>query len=189
MPIVVFMQLIYGTYGFNASSQLIANIILAIALSFLLGFCQWQILETFIMNAKQWMWTSFVGGSVGLSAALLKNYAATNWETSGVSMWLLNGIIIGIALGIAQYFFLRHLVKFSGIWILANVLGWSIGLEWGWSVFSTNTSSILFDSIVGYFFYFAVSVFCFAITYTGITGVLLFFLLQFHSKKLQTSAA
>jgi hypothetical protein len=134
------------------------------------------------MNAKQWMWASFTGLSIGLSIVLLENYFAANWNTSEISVWLLDGVIIGVTLGIAQWFFLRQHVKFSGAWILANILGWSIGLEWGRSVWSMTDT-------LGFLLYFALSVFCFAITYSGITGVLLVFLLHFPSKNSQMPAA
>ena len=183
-PVVVLMQLIYGTYGFDTSHQMTANIILAAVLSFLFGFCQCQILQPYFMNAKQWMWASFSGLSIGLSLILLENYFATNWKTSEVSIWLLSGVIIGTTLGVAQWLFLRQHVKFSGAWILANILGWSMGLEWGWSIWSANQTDNA--SFIVIFFS---SVFCFAITYSGITGVLLALFLHFLTKNSQTPAA
>ena len=188
MPVAMFIYGINNTdQGYhNLKNQILVNVLLTTVISFIFGFFQWQILKPHITTSKKWLWTSFIGLSLGLFIALTENYSATDWEVIETNPLLLTAVTIGSTLGIVQWLSLRQHVKWASIWILTNILGWSIGLGWSWIFLPTNANDdVGFLSLALFLTY----VFVTAITYSTFTGISLVWLLNHRSKGSQTTAA
>ncbi len=160
------------------------RILIAGFLSFPFGNLQWFVLQKYIVDLKRWIWAGFIGLVVGVVIIEGGNYLFSDWKTSEIMLNLITGAIIGITLGTAQWFILRQHVKFSSLWVLANILGLSLGTAWGWPYFSNNPT----DDI-GILYYFVVFVFRLMITHSVITGILLIWPFNYPSKNLQKTAA
>ncbi len=100
-----------------------------------IGLAQWLVLRQQFSQAWWWVLASIV--SWGLLAA--SGIGALGWvapRTTYIPLRLvygiLNGIIIGAFLGVAQWFVLNKQVKIGWQWVLVSTIGWAIGLTLGW---------------------------------------------------------
>lgn len=55
--------------------------------------------------------------------------------------WPIMGAGIGLGIGLAQWFALRQVMARSQLWILSNILGWSVGPTVYWLIFQTSLTS------------------------------------------------
>jgi hypothetical protein len=104
--------------GWTLSAFLAPNIGPVIA-GFAIGILQWVILQNYISNAWRWSIATGVGWAIGLAIILF---------TIPQELGLLYGAILGLTVGIAQWFILRQDVQRSGWWIAISVIGWTAGL-------------------------------------------------------------
>lgn len=87
--------------------------------------------------AVGWMLASIVSwGLIGAS-----NFGAVGWMAPRtlrleprIIFGLLNGLQVGVLLGIGQWFVLRAHLRKASLWILLSVGAWTIGLPIGWAV-------------------------------------------------------
>ena len=92
-----------------------------------------------------WLLASMLG--MGLGWAL-------GWRLSFVmpgilATWVI-GIITGVCLGAAQALVLRPLIGSSGLWILANALGWPVGFFLGAQLASVwGLTEFAFGAVIG----------------------------------------
>lgn len=92
-----------------------------------LGIAQWFFLRQSAFIAKSWIVASILGLSAGKAVADFLAQIAPAPLSGG-----LGGLVIGVALGFAQWFVLRRQAVKSGWWLLANAIAWGIG----WSIIS-----------------------------------------------------
>ena len=83
-----------------------------------LGILQWLVLRDRINNAWHWILGSTLGWTLG---------SVTVMTLIPDGMDFLNGAIIGITLGTAQWLVLRNEVQWAGWWIVINVIAWTTG--------------------------------------------------------------
>ncbi len=84
-----------------------------------IGVMQWFVLQHRIRNAWQWILATVLGWSFG--AVLIFLFFQDD-------MGFLAGLIIGITLGVAQWFILRQQVHLSTWWIVINVVAWTTAM-------------------------------------------------------------
>jgi hypothetical protein len=100
-----------------------------------IGLAQWLVLRQQFSQAWWWVLASIV--SWGLLAAT--DIGALGWvapKTTYIPLRLVygivDGIIIGALLGVAQWFVLNKQVKIGWQWVLVSSTSWAIGLALGW---------------------------------------------------------
>ncbi len=90
-----------------------------VADGFAIGILQWVILDRRIRRSWRWILASAIGWSGGWVIVLAK--IPPGWG-------FIEGLIVGAALGIAQWIVLREELYWAGWWIPINVIAWSTGL-------------------------------------------------------------
>ena len=96
-----------------------------IGVGVVVGIGQWLVLRQRIHQAGLVGMASTVGWAVGW--ALIVTGVVISPE-AGVIASLVAGTVLGVMLGIAQWLVLRRMVHYAGWWVLANAIGWAIGL-------------------------------------------------------------
>ena len=84
-----------------------------------IGIFQWMILINRLELAWRWMIATVIGWSLGW----VINLVAVPEE-----FYFLNGISLGIATGLAQFFVLRGETQLSAWWIIVTAVGWMSGI-------------------------------------------------------------
>ena len=140
-----------------------------------IAFSQALVLRQHLAIAWWWILVSiFSWGLIGGSGM-----GAIGWVAPGtllseprIIFGVLNGTIVGAMLGLGQWLVLRQQVKKAWTWILANVVGWAIGLPIGWTVggILRQTTRLFFSELIGLTLAWVVV--------AGITGVALVVLLR-----------
>ncbi len=86
------------------------------------GFLQWLVLRRQVARAGRWvLWTA-----VGLGAV----HAFGDALPDPVSL-LTIGLVGGLALGVAQWFMLRHIFDKAWLWPITTAVSWAVGINIG----------------------------------------------------------
>ena len=96
-----------------------------IGVGVVVGIGQWLVLRQRIHQAGWWVWASTVGWAVGW--ALIVTGVVISPEARSYRL-ACGWSCVGVMLGIAQWLVLRRMVHYAGWWVLANAIGWAIGL-------------------------------------------------------------
>ncbi len=117
----------YDFYGADTSWRIGSFVILAVPTIFgalLLGSSQNQVISRQIRTGNRWIRLT----TVGWSAALLAVLALRIFGLADESLVLAGlALVPGVGLGACQWLVIRDSVRRAGWWILANLLGWSLG--------------------------------------------------------------
>ncbi len=101
----------------------LARVLVPLISGLLLGLAQWLVLRPYVARAYQWIFHHASGWVVGYGLGLL-----VVQFLSGTSLGMLLGFIsFGVILALFQYPILQREVPRLGLWILGNVLGWTLG--------------------------------------------------------------
>jgi hypothetical protein len=84
-----------------------------------IGAFQWLVLQGRIARAWRWLLATTLGWVAG---ALLAFY------TVPTGLEAMNGVVVGLAAGLAQWLMLRGEVRWAGWWIPFSIMGWVTGL-------------------------------------------------------------
>jgi hypothetical protein len=103
-----------------------------VASGVLVGLFQWLVLQGHISRPWRWTAATFLGWTAGY---ILMFFAVPQ----GFEM--LNGVVIGLTTGIAQWMILRDEVHWAGWWIIFSIIGWVTGLTLLPGVMLTGTIS------------------------------------------------
>lgn len=152
-----------------------SKIIVLIAMMFaglvegaVLGYFQWKVLVTKFpkMSQKEWLFFTILVGVLGWFLGMLPslflipessyesgangsiNYSSPFiYAILSISM----GLILGAIFGLFQWFSLRKYAVNAYQWIIANALGWGLGLGWIYIFASIpdEKSTLLFNIIMG----------------------------------------
>ncbi|GJM41485.1 MAG: hypothetical protein DHS20C20_17670 [Ardenticatenaceae bacterium] len=100
----------------------------------ILGILQWLLLRRYFSIAwYEWLIATTIGYGLGLYAfiwaALRDYYIVFNPPGTPVLEWdpLLGGALLGLALGCCQAIVWRPKLTHIFVWVVVNVLGWSLG--------------------------------------------------------------
>ena len=131
----------------------------------LIGGFQWGFVLRSLSFIKPWGW--IIATAMGYSLGVGLGTFALQSKSLGLLGLILGGIIWGGVLGSFQWLVLRHKFAKSGLWVLANIIGFSIWVP----LILTGISDgrILGEYLLTLFT-------------GGITGVVLVWLVQQHSQ-------
>jgi hypothetical protein len=101
----------------------IARVIVPIISGTLLGLAQWLVLRPYVSKSFDWVINQAVGWVVGFTIGLFVVQLLAN-SPLGI---LLGFISFGVIVAIFQYPALRREIPYLATWILANVIGWTLG--------------------------------------------------------------
>jgi hypothetical protein len=90
-----------------------------IAAGFAISLLQGFVLQSRISHAFRWVVAGTTGWAIGWLIVLFA-------VPSGLE--IINGLVVGLAMGIAGWFVLRREVHWAGWWIIMSVVGWTTGL-------------------------------------------------------------
>ena len=90
-----------------------------IAAGFAISLLQGFVLQGRIKNTFRWVVAGTIGWAIGWLIVLFA-------VPSGLE--IINGLVVGLAMGIAGWLVLRGEVHWAGWWIILSVVGWITGL-------------------------------------------------------------
>lgn len=171
--------------------ETVEEIFVSMIAAVLLGVIQWMIVRKHITDARNWIWASLIGLSLGFSIIVVGDYSwGFDRDLLGFSVGDIsakNGAIIGAALGIAQWVVLRRHVRWSSVWIPINIAVCSLAtnITWGWPTFIGTRSQEGFGLLVPYGFLLIRGVWM----YSLVTGAAFARLLSHPKQELQLEPA
>ena len=96
-------------------------------LGLLTGFLQYLLLRRYLLRMGWWIATTALGWSLAfIGGSLLYRASYTTLDVNSMGFVALRIVLVGGAIGLAQWLVLRQCVQHAAWWILANVLGWGI---------------------------------------------------------------
>jgi hypothetical protein len=101
----------------------IARIIVPLFAGLLIGLAQWVVLRQFLTDCRDWMLNLTASWVAGYSIGLL---VVDLFSNSFIGL-LVSYILFGLIVALFQWPILRREVPHIFPWILANVLGWTLG--------------------------------------------------------------
>ncbi|SRR6266498_4591548 len=107
----------------NVLSLQWARIIVPLLAGFLIGLAQWAVLRNYITNSHDWVLAGGTSWAVGyaLGLFLINTLASTALGS------LIGYVLFGAIIAIVQWPVLRREIPHVWTWILANVIGWTLG--------------------------------------------------------------
>lgn len=90
-----------------------------VAAGFAISLLQGFVLQGRISHAFRWVTAGTIGWAIGWLIVL---FAIPD------GLEILNGLIVGLAMGIAGWLILRREVHWAGWWIVLSIVGWTTGL-------------------------------------------------------------
>lgn len=100
-----------------------ARVIVPLLAGFLIGLCQWAALRNYLVNATDWILAGGTSWAVGYALGLFLINTLADTALGGFVGYVLFGIIVAVV----QWTVLRLEIPNVWIWILANVVGWTLG--------------------------------------------------------------
>jgi hypothetical protein len=102
---------------------LLARILVPLLAGFLIGFAQWIVLRYYVTSSHDWILTAGAGWALGyvIGLTIVQFFARI-----GIGAWI-GYILFGIIIALAQWPILRREVPHLLTWVLANVVGWTLG--------------------------------------------------------------
>ena len=97
-----------------------------------IGLAQWLVLRRRLPRVGWWVVLSIIGFGVGIGVG-----EALVASVSSPLRDVLDGALIGVSVGVAQWLLLRLRVSGSELWLPANVFGWAIG----WTLIALGEAS------------------------------------------------
>jgi len=92
----------------------------------LLGLVQRYVMQQEIELNRQWIWLSGLGWAICYPIAALV-ISATDAGLDVVAGSLLSGLLIGVSIGVAQWWVMRRMVRRAEWWVVTNTVGWLLG--------------------------------------------------------------
>ena len=125
----------------------LARVIVPIITGILLGLAQWLVLRPYIVHSHDWILNHAAGWVVGFSIGL---FIVQLLSKTPLGM-LLGFIAFGAIVALFQYPTLRREIPHLSTWILANVIGWTLGAylsQLAGGVFLHNTAPSALVSVL-----------------------------------------
>lgn len=100
-----------------------ARIMVPLLTGFIIGLSQWMALRSYLIDATDWILAGGTSWAVGYALGLFLINALANTVLGGLVGYVLFGLIVAIV----QWPVLRREIPNVWAWILANVVGWTLG--------------------------------------------------------------
>lgn len=112
------MALVIGTIDMG-----VALVLVPIIAGVILGLAQWLVLRSYVVGSQDWVLNNAVGWVVGFALGLFIVQALAQTSLSA----LVGFIAFGIIVALFQWPVLRREIPHLFTWIVANVIGWTLG--------------------------------------------------------------
>jgi hypothetical protein len=132
-----FFWIMATTWGWLLGSLILPGVTMIIA-GVLIGVFQWLVLQGRIPNVWRWIVATGAGWTLGYLITFLMVPRELEF---------LQGTVIGLTTGVAQWFVLRRALHWSGWWIVFSIIGWTTGLTLLPGVLLTGTMAGVFTGI------------------------------------------
>jgi hypothetical protein len=119
-------------FGFEIGPDSLPGVLMGSTIAGLvLGLVQWPHLQQHLIGARWWPLASVLGALAGalVGAGVGLLLQSLEWMASAATV-----VVATTVLGAAQWWVLRQQVARAGWWIVANALGWGLGLLAGFVV-------------------------------------------------------
>lgn len=113
-----FQWIMATTLGWVLGRFLLPNLTF-VTIGIAIGVLQWFILQHIIRDAWRWIIATSLGWLLGASIIMILLPAAPEF---------LAGVITGIGVGLPQWLVLKGEVRWSGWWIMINIVAWTTGM-------------------------------------------------------------
>jgi hypothetical protein len=100
-----------------------SRVIVPLLTGFLIGLAQWTALRSYLIDAADWILAGGASWAVGYALGLFLINVLSDTALGGLVGYLLFGLIIAIV----QWPILRREIPNVWAWILANLIGWTLG--------------------------------------------------------------
>ena len=100
-----------------------ARIIVPLVAGFLIGLAQWAVLRNYVVDTTDWILAAGTSWAVGYALGLFLINSLADTGIGGLVGYILFGVIVAIV----QWPILRREIPQVLPWILANVIGWTLG--------------------------------------------------------------
>jgi hypothetical protein len=104
-----------------------ARVIVPLLAGFLIGLAQWAVLRNYLIESYDWVLAGGASWAVGYALGL---FLINNLSGTGLAGFL-GFALFGLIVAIVQWPLLRREIPNVWAWILANVIGWSLGFYAG----------------------------------------------------------
>jgi len=100
-----------------------ARLIVPLLAGFLVGLAQWVVLRKYINGVADWVLAGGASWAVGYALGLLIMSGLTGTGLDALIGYVLFGVIVAFV----QWPILRREIPNVWLWVLANVIGWTVG--------------------------------------------------------------
>lgn len=100
-----------------------ARVIVPLFAGFLIGLSQWAVLRNYVVDTTDWILAAGTSWAVGYALGLFLINSLASTALGGLVGYILFGVIVAIM----QWPILRREIPHVLPWIIANVLGWTLG--------------------------------------------------------------
>ena len=125
----------------------VARVIVPIITGVLLGLAQWLVLRPYVSNSSDWILNHAVGWVTGFTLGL---FVVQLLSKTPLGM-LVGFMAFGVIVALFQYPVLRREIPHLSTWIIANVIGWTLGAylsQLATGVFFQNATPTTFTSVL-----------------------------------------
>lgn len=152
LPAVLFISL---SIPYDGQPPLLIGFVGGAELGATIGIAQWLLLRRHITVTLFWVIASIVGGALGMAPGMFISetiapsiIAAYQVPLGGMWHYTPMAALFGLSLGTAQWWHLRQVARSTGWWIVANRIGWTVGMGSGSAMAGILTSAV---GVLGYF--------------------------------------
>ncbi len=96
-----------------------------LGIGLIIGFTQWLVLRRYVSQAGWWILVTALGWGIGWSIIVSGFIIPADL---GLSSSVFSGALLGLTVGLGQWFLLRRWVNFASMWLLLSLSGWAIAL-------------------------------------------------------------
>jgi hypothetical protein len=119
-----------------------------------IGLAQWLVLKGRFSPTGWWIFASMLSwGLLGGSPLGALGWVAPKVMSIPVRIvyGIIEGAIVGVIIGMGQWWILKNHVKQAWLWILASIVGWVMGLTFAWVVGAVlrEFTGVFFGEVVG----------------------------------------
>jgi len=100
-----------------------ARVVVPLVAGFLIGLSQWAVLRNYVVDTTDWILAAGTSWAVGYALGLFLINSLASTALGGFVGYILFGVIVAIM----QWPILRREIPHVLPWIIANVLGWTLG--------------------------------------------------------------
>ena len=120
---------IVGDYVFvngvrHITEDYLAMYVLVPSVSLLTGALQYGLLHRYLTRMGWWVFVTVAGWFLGVLLIVLPGWLG--WTDTPLNNLDLIFLVMGLAIGLTQWLFLRRRLALAGWWIVASALGWGL---------------------------------------------------------------